>query len=272
MIVSGVAACLLISGTTTLATEPARVATNAPVVAPAEHPLAPVLRWAEQARPGIAAIRDYTATLQKQERIDGRLMPSQILEVKVRHEPFSVHTRFIFPENVAGQQAIFVEGRNNGNLLGRGVGVEALLGWVPLDPDGPIAMRGQKYPITQIGVLNLVDELLKVGREAIRIEGAGTEVLYFENQTLGTGDSARQVTEIRVINPVRRPGLTFHVARIFVDNELNLPIRYQAFDWPSAPGETPQLIEIYHYGDLKTNVGLTDADFDSSNPRYNNRR
>ena len=33
--------------------------------------------------------------------------------------------------------------------------------------------------------------------------------------------------------------------------------------------ETLPLLESYSYLDLKTNVGLTDADFDTKNPEYN---
>ena len=276
MMIGGIAACLLISGTSALsqtapATEAHRVAAGSvpATVATAEHPLMPVIRWAEQARPGIAAIKDYTATLRKQENIDGTLHGPQVLEIKVRHQPFSVYTRFLFPQDVAGQQAIYIEGQNNGNLRGRGVGFEWNLGWLSFPPDGIIPRRGQKYPITQIGILNLVDELLKVGRETVKF--GECEVTYHEGVTLGTGPLARECTVIQVVHPVRRDNFSFHIARIFVDNELNLPIRYESYCWPTAPGETPPLIEVYTYMDLKINVGLTDADFDHTNPEYNRR-
>jgi len=279
MVVGGIAVCLLISGTSALwrtalcqtasATEATRVAAgNVPVTPAVEHPLMPVIRWAEQARPGIVAIRDYTAILRKQENINGRLHAAQVMEIKVRHQPFSVYTRFLFPQDVAGQQAIYVEGQNNNNLRGRGVGpIQGRLGWLSFPPDGIIPMDGQKYPITQIGILNLVDELLKVGREKIRF--GECEVTYHERVILGTGPSARETTMIQVVHPVRRDNFDFHKAMIFVDNELNLPIRYEAYCWPSAPGEPLPLIEIYWYTNLQINVGLTDADFDHTNPLYN---
>ena len=58
----------------------------------------------------------------------------------------------------------------------------------------------------------------------------------------------------------------FHLARIFVDDELKLPIRYESHDWPSAAGENSRLIEEYTYLDLKLNNGFTDRDFSTQNP------
>ena len=271
--VGGIAACFLIGSTTALSqtapTEAHRIAGNIPAVASAvaEHPLMPVIQWAERERPKIAAIKDYTAILRKQENINGVIHPAQQLEIKVRHKPFSVYTKFVFPADVAGQQAIYIEGQNSGNLRARGTGIHRALGWLSFPPDGIIPMQGQKYPITQVGVLYLVDELVKVGRENLRFSDC--EVTYHEGITIGTGPSARKTTMIQVRHPVQRPGMTFHIARIFVDDELNLPIRYEAYDFPSRPGEQPQLIEIYHYVDLRVNVGLTDADFCHTNPQYN---
>jgi hypothetical protein len=35
---------------------------------------------------------------------------------------------------------------------------------------------------------------------------------------------------------VPRDFFNFHLARIFVDDSLNIPIRYEAYAWPSKPG------------------------------------
>ena len=55
------------------------------------------------------------------------------------------------------------------------------------------------------------------------------------------------------------------MVRVFIDQELGLPIRFEAFDWPKHPGSEPELIEEYSYMHLKLNVGLRDIDFDVSN-------
>ncbi len=58
------------------------------------------------------------------------------------------------------------------------------------------------------------------------------------------------------------------MTRLFVDDELRLPIRYEAYEWPTKAGEQPPLAEEYTYLNLKFNNGFTDADFDTKNPNY----
>ncbi len=50
--------------------------------------------------------------------------------------------------------------------------------------------------------------------------------------------------------------------------ELNVPIRYESYDWPTEKGGEPILVEEYTYLNLKLNNGLTDLDFDVNNPKY----
>ena len=273
--VGGVAVCLLFSGVSAPCQEttPAPIpATQDPRVASAvqpvveEHPLIPVIRWAERERPAVVAIRDYTALMQKQENIGGDVQGIQMMEIKVRHEPFSVYLKFRYPQNMSGQQAIFIRGQNDDKLIAHGVGVRRIFGTQKLDPNGILAMEGNKYPITEIGILNLIDKLLEVGYRDVKF--GECRVTYQEGVPIGTKGVERECTMIQVVHPERRPHFMFNVARIFVDKELNLPIRYESYDWPLREGETPKLIETYTYLDLKINVGLTDADFDHKNPSY----
>jgi len=271
-----IAVCLLFSGISALcqeivqapAAEVPSAASDAQTPAVAEHPLMPVLRWAERERPNIAAIKDYTALMQKQENIGGEVQEAQVLEVKVRHEPFSVYLRFRYPARLSGQQAIFVKGQNDDRVVGHGVGLERIAGTQFLEPTSFFAMRGQKYPITEMGILNLVDKLLEVGHRDVQLPGE-VDVRYFEDVRFGSGDAARMCTVIQVIHRTQHPQHMFHIARIFVDKELNLPIRYESYDLPRREGESPQLIEAYTYLNLRLNVGLTDLDFDHKNPAYN---
>ena len=270
LILSGAVACLILSGFTSAQTPGAAsplIAGNVQTVTATEHPLMPVIRWAERERPNIAAIKDYTAVMHKQENIGGKVQGAQVMEIKVRHQPFSVYTKFRFPQDLNGQQAIYVDGQNDNKLIAHGVGIQRRAGTLRLDPNGFLAMQNQRYPITEMGILNLVDKLLEVGYADSKF--GECEVAYYEGVKVGTGPSARECTEIRVTHPVPRQNFRFHIARIFVDKELNIPIRYESYDWPRREGETPMLIEAYTYTNLQMNVGLTDADFDPANPAYN---
>ncbi|MGO9109387.1 MAG: DUF1571 domain-containing protein, partial [Thermoguttaceae bacterium] len=90
------------------------------------------------------------------------------------------------------------------------------------------------------------------------------EVKYFK----GAKINDRVCTCTQVVHPIPRKNFLFNVARIFVDDNLNIPIRYEAYDWPKVAGGAPELIEAYTYLNMKLNVGLTDADFDIHNPAY----
>jgi hypothetical protein len=71
---------------------------------------------------------------------------------------------------------------------------------------------------------------------------------------------------------VQRENQTFKTARIFVDDELQLPVRFASFDWPAEEGGNLVLLEEYTYTDVKLNVGLTDWDFDHRNENYRFRK
>ena len=222
--------------------------------------------WAQTAVAYIEKnIRDYTAVFTKRERSGGELGPVQMMFLKFRQKPFSVYMHFLAPEDRKGDEAIYVEGRNGGNLLGHTTGLtNAVFGTVSFPPDNMILMRGQRHPITEVGLLFLTRRLL---------EAADRE-------------SNRNVSRIRTLPGAKlngRPCLCIEaiipfptaahqqksqMARIFIDQKLNLPIRYEQYDWSGVAGDRPELVEQYTYLDLKLNVGLTDADFDKRNPSY----
>jgi hypothetical protein len=229
---------------------------------PNEHPLMPVLRWANDGLREMDKLQDYSAMMMKHERVDGKLNDPEVAFIKVRQKPMSVYMYFAKPEALKGQEVIYVQGANNNKLLGHGTGFRKVFGTVPLEPTGPIAMKGNRYPITEIGIVNLVRRLVEVGEEDTKY--GECEVKYL---TAKIND--RPCTCIRVVHPTPRRNFRFHVAQIFVDNELNLPVRYESYDWPAKPEGQPELIEEYTYYNIKLNNGFTDADFDVHNPKYN---
>lgn len=231
--------------------------------APNEHPLMPALRWAREGLPAIEKIQDYTATIIKRERIGSKLGEDQYMAIKVRHKPFSVYAIFLSPAAERGKECLYVEGANNGKMWAHGTGLQLrMFGTVSLDPEGNVAMTNQRYPLTQIGILTLTRRLAEVAAEDVKY--GECEVKYFK----GAKINDRVCTCIQVVHPVPRKNFLFNIARIFVDDGLNVPIRYEAYDWPKAEGSAPELIEMYTYLNLKLNVGLTDADFDRFNPAY----
>lgn len=246
-----------------------RVAANtAPAAAP--HPLDPALLFAEEKLRHLEQnIHDYQAVMIKQERIGGTLMPAEYMNIKVRNrrqrpnggQPFSIYLRFLRPNAVKGREVIYVEGRNDGNLVAHEGGVLGMIR-VNLAPTGTLAMRGQRYPITDAGIENLVRKLIERG-ERDRQTGQ-CQVDFFENAKV----MDRVCTMIQVKHDVEKEPLDFHIGRIYIDDEHQVPIRYEAYLWPSPGEKDLPLLESYTYAKLKINVGLTDKDFDPSNKDY----
>jgi hypothetical protein len=228
------------------------------------HPLQPALDLAQQGLAKINAnIRDYSCTIVKRERIDGKLGEHEYMFAKIRSQPFSVYLYFLGPDSVKGQEVIYVAGHNDGNMLAHaGSGVRAMVGTVSLKPQSMLAMTGNRYPITEIGVENLAKRLVEVAEHDKQF--GECDVNFYPNAKV----NGRICTCVQVSHPVPRRNFRFHLARVFIDDELTVPIRYEAYDWPQEAGGQPVLLEEYTYMNVKTNNGFTDADFDPKNTAY----
>jgi hypothetical protein len=234
-----------------------------PAAAQTEHPLAPVIRWAEDALQQMQGLRDYTGTFTKREWIDGGLREQQTLFAKVRQQPFSVYVQFLAPSDVKGQEAIYVAGQNNGNMLAHPVGFkQAIVGTVSLAPDSPQALESSRRPITDFGLRRMVERFRDGAIADSRFGECDVQII--ENARVGD----RTCVVIQVMHPTPRKDFRFHLCRMYVDTQWNVPIRYEGYDWPKRQGEQPQLIEEYTFQGLRLNVGLSDADFNPRNPQY----
>jgi Protein of unknown function (DUF1571) len=252
-------------------------ANNPPVAATigaAKHPLDPALEIAGAALQNIQQnVIDYTCRIVKQEQIRGQLQPQEFMDAKIRNRkmqdgklvtPLSVYMKFVGPKNVEGREVIWVEGKNNDKLRAHEGGAAGrFLPSVWLDPNGPLAMRGQLHPIYDIGIENLVLKLIERGQKEKQFPECDVEFKP------GAKINGRICTVLQVIHPIQRPHFEFYKAEIFIDDELKVPTRYAAYFWPEKPGGPEPVLEAYTYLNLKINVGLTDADFDPANPNYN---
>ena len=240
------------------------------------HPLDAALKIAYD---GLKRVRteidDCTVLMIKRERIDGKLGESQYMFTKVRERkvdqngkvivPLSVYTKFLKPRNLRGQEAIWVEGKNSENKLVAHASPTKFIQkrfTVWLDPDGKRATAGSKYRIYNAGLENFVLQMIEIA-ERDRNYGE-CKVNFYKNAAIND----RVCTLIEVIHPHRRNHFTFHIARIYIDDKLGVPIRYASWGWPANSGGKPILQEEVTYLNIKVNVGLKDKDFDHNNPDY----
>jgi hypothetical protein len=100
----------------------------------------------------------------------------------------------------------------------------------------------------------------------------GNEKLYDENCEVqvvpGAKLNGRTCTLVQVGHRERRQDHTFHFVRVFIDDQLELPVYHIAYDWPAKEGGASVILEEYSYTDIQLNVGLNDWDFDHRNENY----
>jgi hypothetical protein len=224
------------------------------------HPLAPALKLARSSRKSLDTVKDYQCLFIKRELLGGALV-TQTMELKLREEPFSVYLKFREPS--AGREILFVRGQNDNKLLAHeGSGLKSLVGTVELALDGAQVKAENRHPITEIGMRRLIEKVI----EQWEFEGqyGETTVQYFPDAKIG-GVSC---PAIECSHPIPRRQFPFHISRLYIDAQSNLPVRIENYGFPAAQGQEPPLVEEYTYVKVQTNAGLTDVDFSRTNPAY----
>jgi hypothetical protein len=216
-----------------------------------------VIKFSEPSQKAMEDVKDYTAVFTKTELIRGR-QSKQVMEMKFRTKPFSVYFKYLTgPE--AGRQAIFVDGKFGNRLVVKeAAGLGAIAGRLTFKLDDPKVMAENRYPVTNVGIGNLLNTAVTIWDRESKLEAAEVDVKFFPNAKLG--DLPVEAVQLTHLKPLR--DVKFHMSRVYFDKESKLPLRAERFGWPRQPGEKPPLVEDYIYTKLKTNVKLTDAHFD----------
>jgi outer membrane lipoprotein-sorting protein len=220
------------------------------------HPLVPVLKLAAKSLEKMEVVKDYEATVIKKELIGKTLLTSQ-MNIKLREEPKDVYLKFIDPH--AGRQVLYSPNKRNGNMLVRETGIASLVGALEIDPNSDRVKAENRYNITKIGLRNMLTILMDRWLDETKL--SGVDVKFYPEAKIG--DQSCKVVQITYAE--QRPEVRYQSSRLYIDNATDLPIRLQ--NWEFGKPE-PVLVEDYYYSNLKTNVGLTDADFDPKNPKY----
>lgn len=138
----------------------------APTEAPAVPPAVALRALHQRAAERVATMNAYVFRLRRREAVDGKKMPEELIQVAVRHEPFSVHLKWIGAE-AKGRETIYVRGKFNDEM-------QILLASgdiFPLSPagirwsiptDDPTARSRSRYPITDTGLGPLVSRFGKI--------------------------------------------------------------------------------------------------------------
>ena len=229
--------------------------------APQTHVLIPALRAALGALDAVKLLTGYEASFTKTELV-GRTSLTTKMQLKVRHDPFSVYVKYLDPH--AGREAIYVTGGYDNKVIVHETGIASLIGTLKLDPLSSTAMDENRYPINRIGMQKLVETIMGVWVAQAKQNAAGITVNNYPNSKIG--DQSCQTIESVLAQPIGTD--SYQTTRISIDTATKLPVRVQQYAFPVRRGQKPVLVEDYLYQNIKTNLTLTDADFDPNNPRY----
>jgi hypothetical protein len=208
-----------------------------------------------EAQASFARVRDYTGSLVRQERIAGQLQPEQFIDIRIRQQPFSVSLKWTAPRQLAGQEAIFIAGKNNNEIRAKGSGVLAIAGYVSLPTNDPRVMKKSRHAITETGIGNMLEVISRSFEIERRLPPNQVKVTFADYAF-----QQRPCTRMELTHHVYNAQLYCHRCVVYVDKELKLPVRVEVYDWPARNGNpNGDLLECYSYTNLRFNMGLTDA-------------
>ena len=211
-----------------------------------------VLEMLKKSQEKFEEVNDYTATFIKKQRMGGKINNDKI-EMKFM-KPFCIYYKFL--EGDKGKEVIYVDGKNDNKLIGHLGGAISLFPicrW--LKPTDPLAMAGNKYPITRSGIGNMIKGLIE--QYELAEKNGDLEAFYMGIEIL---DGRR--THVIGRRLPKKDEYACYLSITNIDIETKLPIRNISFNWDM------ELEELYYYKDLKLNQGLTEKDFDPNNSKY----
>ena len=223
---------------------------------PAASSLDQPLAWLLEGRRNFTAVRDYTCTMTKQERVGGVLSREHVISGKFRPQPFSVYMKWLAPKELAGQEVAFVLGRNNNKMRVHSKGIiKGAVGFVSIDVNDPRVMEQSRHTIYQAGIGNVIEEGIKFVESEKQIGKAQVKTGEF------TFDN-RRCLRLEIIRVERRQASDCYRMVLYLDKDAKLPVRAESYDWPRQGGSPDgDLLELVSYTNLRWNLGLSDREF-----------
>lgn len=220
-------------------------------------------------------VPDYTATFLKQERVDGVLGDREGIELKLRHQPYSIYMNWTEGSSV-GREILFADGKNDNEMLYHSGGWKGrLLPAIKLNPHGRTALSHSRYPVTDLGLVATARRTL-IRRQKNVDDPTGYRFHIDEHADFEGRDCILCTLHFENENNDEK----YRKSHFWVDREHLVPIAIRNYGWPGAEiagleGESldaETLLEDYAYVNVRLRQQLADQDFDASNSDYRFRR
>jgi hypothetical protein len=212
----------------------------------------------------------YSVQFSKQERLNGDLTEDQIIDMKVRHEPyFSVYMKWRNGDR--GRQVLYSDEYEDGQMVVKLGGFKGrLLPAIKLDPKGARAMSESRYPVTEAGILGMLKQIQKHRQEDIR-HGHSVTCRRLPNQVFDQRNCYcfEFVYDSQEHSPVYRRSV------ILIDTRYHIPLMARNYTWAKDAGDLTAeeldertLVENYAFTSLNFGSELLAKDFSRDNPKY----
>lgn len=215
-------------------------------------------------------VSTYTATFDKQERINRELLESQTMIMKMRHQPFSVFLNVVDGAHT-GRQILYPKAPDDLRLMVQLAKFGGRLPAMPLEPTSSLAMKECRYPITTAGIKEITKQALGL-RQRELAHGPLVATRMRDNASF----DGRPAYEFTV--EYSKPELSeaaYRKCAVWIDRKLMLPVQIVNWTWaefaPEANTEDLEgttLLEHYAFRDIDLDIQLDDSDFKYDNPQY----
>ncbi len=187
-------------------------------------------------------VKGYSVTMQKQERINGRLEKKEIIDVHFKDDPHSVFMRWREGARLASR-ALYVQGQNDGKAVIKPTGLGSFL-VVERDPEGADARRSGRYTLKQFGLKKGLQRTL-AAFDAAQKEGALHVEYLGKRKIKEAGDRTCYVLKRTRYKKPEADGVTEQTLFVDADNWLLVG--------SILKGEDGKLIGEYFFRDIRLN-------------------
>lgn len=214
-------------------------------------------------------VSGYSATFEKQERVDGELSEPQTLQLKLRHEPMSVYFKWEKGGDV-GREILFPASSDDPRMLVQLTKFGGRLPALKLEPTSTLAMSEARYPITMAGVKEMTKMTLEIRQKDLKLG----ERVHTEMRDDMTFDG-RPVYAYTMKYASKQDSQQYRKCVLYIDKQLMVPIYSRNYTWADSVADADPnnlddttLIECYAFRNIKLDAALSDVDFARENQDY----
>lgn len=214
-------------------------------------------RLAKKAIENEKKLNNYICRMKRREQMNGQDQPEEIIQLRFRRAPFSVHMKWLGNE-AKGREIIYVKGQHEdklhlltgtGDLFGAGK-------HLTFSPDNPLVRSKSHYPVTEAGLGAAVSRFAALMDAVERKQINAGSAKY-----LGLQTRPEFPKPVETVEQTLPPGLESFLPKggtrfYYFDETLGLPTVIVTFD------TNHHEVEYYCFDRLQSPVDLDDADFD----------